>query len=834
MPCLRSFLCIAVLALLPFIAAGDAAPEPIGEINECPDFINATFSASPTAVPMGSTTTLSWNVTSPVPSCLASLSLTISNGVGRVSRQGSREINVQTSAASWILSASQRGLTWNLGAVTVTADNTSYTSQNTPWCSGEEIAQHEFVLNEQYAVDVLDPDGHYIGPWQGDAVNDNYERQYLPGREYIGYWVPVDGYKHTVCGTFKKHVFFSGFLNDEDDSCPHIMPRPAFDWAIDDAIALGVADPDSIKDCNGSRCMEFEATIDSSDNANPFFPRADGSVLIGGGLCAYGAWIGDDKHDGRPELHPTDARWWPEATAPGFFGLAQTRLFLMQDDSNRFDTRADYDPDMPAAYQPWSGAPRSAFIRYAFLLPEAVGQQQYLHVWNTNRQRHVTTAFMTRWADVTTSSQHTLKFDGQPRLTVVEQPPAADGNLAVSFDEDLTTRGAHDVCRRPGGLLQGYVLLRTRFGVDSDGGEGYQEILLRRTVSPTEPGMPPQPTAVAAAPSMQSAVSEGRVDARSVRLVKDGEGTRLTGDLLLTMAPAARLLDAAAGAARHPVAVSAPAQDTAGGDAATVRLAGIDLSGGTELQTRFADGRVLAKALPGIGVALTARSRHERVPATERQLQSAWDALLRETGARKTRRPEGFSYLGRWTLDALPRFSAKKNGRVSGEDTFQLADLLNRSAEHGETAPVLTLADAVQRVRWQDPASAHAPTGPLSHVATFGSAERIAARRVTVELDDVFGGSTVQTFALHSHGIGGLDERTALELVVALSGVAAARLAPPAPGDAPWLPAGSSVRGAFAQLLARSPADGLVTPEELKTLLRLARQLGRESGSRAH
>ncbi len=813
---LSTFLAACTFAVSSALTLSASAFEP--EPNDClNEDVTGTLVASPATVGMGVSTTLTWSVHVPGWCDGVTKSLFTDDDVpvgGPVSSSGSQVLSLNTNSRSWFLRAKRNGVTKFLAKVNVTSDTTGYTTASTPLCNSAQIARNDRVRNDQHSIDVIDPDGSFIGSSEGDG-------------ELWRNWEPVDQYKHALCGVQDRYSYFVGpwygYAGAEADSNKHIVPSAPFRHLIDDAVNQGFTDADAVLDCHGARCMEAEITPDEADDGNPWFPHASGpSVLDGKPLCVYGPWIADHGHGGKSEIHPSEAHWWPTVPTPAGL-LGESRVLLMHDDSNRFDDRVDdFTPDMPTNLKPWSAAPRTAHVRHAFLVPQSGGSEQFLHVWNPSRFRHVTTA----QADVTTGTRHTLRFNGTPRFTIVEQAGVLERNLSVAFDDNLSSSGLHDVCRRADGTLQGYALLRTQFSLNSNGGEGFQEILLRHSNSSTDGGVSLQVTrdGPLSVPQPKRPVVDSTADLATLRLVTDAKGTRLIGDLIVTLVPGAEFKEARDKLSRS-VEVSTQ-RDASHADKNLVRLRDLDLSSGSELQATFHSGEIVNGQLPGLGVAAELEARpHARI-ANASELDTAWNTLLASMGAKSVKRPAAFAQFDHWDVTATPQFAALKNGRVSSEDIYDVAGLLNRAALNGENAAVVTLSKAISAITWRDGGEdIEGQTADLAYPAPFSPSAIPSARRVTLTLRNVFGGSTKRNVTVHSHGLVGLDAQQQTMLLASLVGVDANELKAPDASDAnaQFAPLASE-RGMLSQLFVRSARDGVLTPDELAAQVRVARK----------
>jgi hypothetical protein len=328
----------------------------------------------------------------------------------------------------------------------------------------------------------------------------------------------------------------------------------------------------------------------------------------------------------------------------------------------------------------------------------------------------------------------------------------------------------------------------------------------------------PQPSVA----QSENPVLDGSVDQQTLRLVNDGRGARLLGDLLLTLAPGATI---AAAQDEHGSAVETRVEDDAKGR--RVRLRALDLSSGSVLTVTYASGQVVSGRLPGLTVDAEMSTGPEVGRATGADLDLAWNALLSSLGARTVARPAGFAYFARWSVAGAPHFAATKNGRASREDLNQVASALNRGVYlHGDEA-ALTLDRALTTVEWRDGAAVSTgPRSALVHTAAFTDAKRPAERTIGLTIRDAFGGTVERHVGISSHGLVSDDARAVKSLVTALAGVSASDVGAPDPQDldASYAPLASE-RSALNRLFVSSTRDGVVTPDELAVQVRLARQI---------
>ena len=811
---LAAMLSLYVSSLAAFVTPPDDPPpiDPPAEPENCLFGVYATLlSAAPTTLTLGQSTTLSWAVN--VPNNCSGLTLSLA-GQPIFGSSGTL-LRTPSANATYQMRAMRYGTVVDLASVSVNADSLAYTTAYTPVCTASQIANHDFVRNKQSGVDVVSPNAHFIGSSEADG--DLYRN-----------WAPIDQYKHTLCGTLHHYGFFVApwFMDgDEADSNMHIVPNAEFKNLIDDPIALGISPPGAVNKCGFIQCMEGEITPDDSEATNSFFPPYEGSTssLVGKTMCAYGPWIADHGHDRIPEIHPTEARWWSTTPTPALL-FREVHVNLAQDDSNRFDDRvSDFVPDMPSSLKPWSSAPMTAAIRYAFLVPQTGGTEEFLHVWPVIH-RNVSQVF----DDVSSSLQHTLTFNGLRRFTIVENTPGLEGNLGVGFDDNLSAAGAQDVCRRSNGYIQGYALLRSQYGLNNSGGEGYQQIRLRHSRSPTDS----LTTTQVADQAKAIAIPDGpralgsHVDGASLHLVTDARGTRLVGDIVVALPSSAAIVGAQDGAGNKVSMLVERNEKRVGAN--LVRLRDLDLSSSSQLSATFADGKSASGRLPGLGVAVELETKSKAANASDSDLDAAWKSVTQSLGAKSVVRPAEFSYLARWDVTATPQFAAIKDGEISREDEYEVAKLLNSGMENQHASFVLTLARAISSLQWVvDGEKSGARSSEFAYSTEFQKANYPRTRSITVNLRDVFGGRMQRNVSIYSHGLVGADLKQVRQVVAQMVGMDVATLKAPAasdPAEAHFAPSASD-RGLLSQLLAHSVRDGVVTPDELDAQLRVARRL---------
>jgi hypothetical protein len=202
---------------------------------------------------------------------------------------------------------------------------------------------------EQLSVDVRDPLGHEIG------------------LSRAGRFQPVDGKKHILVGEFDHfglfHLPFG--IGAERDLNIHIFPDKPFRFLLDHVADAPGFDKGQLQKRQRGQgfCVECEITP-GFDSLPPFFFTIPVvmSPLVGQKMGAYGPWVHDNGHGGRPEIHPCQFLWWQMETD------RFRRFFLFsQDGSDRFSRAEHFDG--PIAH-PWTKSPYRVDITVA-LRPKA-------------------------------------------------------------------------------------------------------------------------------------------------------------------------------------------------------------------------------------------------------------------------------------------------------------------------------------------------------------------------------------------------------------------------------------------------------------------------------
>lgn len=617
--------------------------------------------------------------------------------------------------------------------------NVVLTTATTPVCTADQNEEWTHIRSHSLGVAGRDPVGGKIGasPAHRSGVGQN--------------WYPLDGFKHTLCGTLHRFNFYDGW-GDEADWNNFIMPSPQFAFLLEDARAI--ASPGDIHDCAGDGdCMEAEVTPDEHFYDNPWFDKSTGSSpLEGNGLCTYGAWVREEAHGDRPEIHPSELLWWRERVDVGPFFL-----MLVQDDSNRFDRNENYtvSSSPPSWWRPWSKVPLTGEFRIAFQASLAENAPVYRISEPVPSRNVVLAGDFAQDAD--DGAEHAIVYNGRIAVVAREEHDARTG---VKFT---------DVCRNPANTrLQGYLAVTTQVGAGDRGSEGYHVIRVdrqtgdasvpRRRVTVTlvrvtrEVGMGPFAIRLTANGEQRRFPTTGTIS------LGEGASANLAGAYTTTLDPLATLTariqalnasgnatasgtfslknDAALASGERTVTVRqtlsvGPDRDITQLFSVTVRIDVEDATipvrprPGTLAVRALADRATLRRVTTGgqprlmIDVTTEGDTRGARAmqptialaptvtagrPRDARRDTSAWSGVARATGGVLRVLPEGaeLQAVSQWSLDVKPAYAPLRDGKVSREDDSAASEELNATLRAGTAARRNELFGAAQpfSVNW--------------------------------------------------------------------------------------------------------------------------------------
>ncbi len=345
---------------------------------------------------------------------------------------------------------------------------------NPPRSTQEDLNKWNRIVNKMRGIEGFDPVSNFINypPSEKRIVG-------IPGTGSNNNWIPLSYKKQVCCGKLENFKTYDGF-GDEMDWNFFVLPNDEFSFLITDALPYKketrlMSSSGWHKNKRGQYQLEAEITPDQSLYDNPFFPKKGSKkvgdpdvVLEGKEVCFYGPWVREWNHHYRPEIHPSEMIWW--RLNGGYY------MMLIQDDSNRFDSKDDFDLDglLPNNWKPWAEPPLTAQFKIAFEVnPSVSGLPYKMHISEVLKRFVVTKDDADASADADNGTSHTLVIDNKKLLTVNELQEN-DNDLGVKFVS---------ITKRADGTIQGYVQITTKVGgPDLGGDEGYHLIHLASTI----------------------------------------------------------------------------------------------------------------------------------------------------------------------------------------------------------------------------------------------------------------------------------------------------------------------------------------------------------------
>jgi hypothetical protein len=729
--------------------------------------------------------------------------------------------------------------------------NYSLTTSTCPVCTPEQIERWQFVVGNQSGIAGRDPVGWWISVFRASAPTAD--------------WFPQGVGKQTLCGTLADFGFYDGG-GDEADWNSYIYPSQPFRFILDDvARRYGVTDEWHRRtvligdQASKELVVEGEITPDEGFYENSWFNKSSASsALEGHELCTYGPWVSDSGHDMRPEIHPSELYWWRTESS--------ARLLTLQDDSNRFDRRGDFDLpsfDVPG-WRPWSKFPRTGEFSVAVSLvgpplfgPPPIGSPPRLEV---TTEKLIKPALLDT-TDADDGAEHGLDYNGQLLLKVVE----GDATPSSAVDDDI--RVDFNFCRAEKPLLPGfrdqlfgYVTLTTRVGDTDRGGpngEGVHLVKVRRVdTGPTEAVfletrpriLPLMVRRVGVAVHwVTSSVRRGLVNGRPA----------LVADALVTLVPTGKTRVGDRVISRLEVAgakgLSQPVLRRRG-SRAFARIA-LPLTTPASIRLVTKSGSQLKVVPPEVGLTVPVIAEHPRSalsPADPGAVAAAVGAPGRVVPTAQR--------ANAWRLTVSPQYAPRRNRTVSIDDESPIVEKLNdiilrhprrRRALFGAPRlsvhwsfeardaitgrPVKVLIDKPPRpdaiaVRGSD------RSGRSTIEVTFPDTGAVYIFAASAAVRDRFGDRATEREVLSNAILAGTERaelvsRT-LRIVAELAGIAPERLSaafpltnlPPAEPD-PFDATARRVRG-VGLLAYQAAADGRITLSELRRIREAAKALG--------
>jgi hypothetical protein len=167
-----------------------------------------------------------------------------------------------------------------------------------------------------------------------------------------GGWIPVTGYKQTLCGYLKMHSNFKE--NDDGDIDFFVIPDPVFrPLLFNSKRPTGHSYEHNAIGCEIA-FME-PGNIVANDGAI-YFQTGMREKMEFKGIGVYGAFVYDNSHGGNnPEIHPIEQMWHKEeisSTTTAFF------LYSMHDNQDRFGRKEYYYNSNECPGLPWLKNPQ--------------------------------------------------------------------------------------------------------------------------------------------------------------------------------------------------------------------------------------------------------------------------------------------------------------------------------------------------------------------------------------------------------------------------------------------------------------------------------------------
>lgn len=167
-----------------------------------------------------------------------------------------------------------------------------------------------------------------------------------------GPWVPITGYKQTLCGYLTMHKNFEE--NDDDHDIDfYIVPNEAFRFLL-----MESRRPSGHYYCHNAICceiafMEPGNTI-ITDGAT-YFQSGMRTKMEYKNIGVYGAFVYDDNHENSPEIHPIEQMWHKEEISAS---KTEFYLYSMHDNQDRFGKKEYYSNSNECPQLPWLKNPQ--------------------------------------------------------------------------------------------------------------------------------------------------------------------------------------------------------------------------------------------------------------------------------------------------------------------------------------------------------------------------------------------------------------------------------------------------------------------------------------------
>jgi hypothetical protein len=536
---------------------------------------------------------------------------------------------------------------------------------------------------------------------------------------------PLDGRKHTLCGTLHRFSTFDGPFSEMDWN-NFIIPSPSFMYLYTDALPFRGGEGLQCIDDNWStcgdteECVEVEVTPHQNFWENPWFRRSTGDSPLenadgnGQPVCTYGPWVRECLHGHKPEIHPSELLWWKEremtiSETVEFFWLMQ-----LHDASHRFDDEGNFDfgnpifSDPPEGWKPWAGAPRMNGFNVAFALNPSfervvfdLGQAADLNwpeFWSSKLVRTQDLALPGIPPDDTGRDRHRIRYNGQD-IVQARELQRSDGEIAIRFV---------GVCRDAADTrLQGYLSIITAVGFN-EGNEGYHVLFASKSTSRgdvfDEDGDVFERLKRLAKPLAVTLSTRALTDTLR-RTVSDGH-IQLVGDLLIDLksepgiaADARRVISVDVVSGR-PTGFRSRIEGAPAAVARGDRLS-VPLFGTETLEVVLESGEVLRTGLGSVALA----AMPAEIPVHHEPAPEAWPAFAAAADPKfvTPEPPLHPRHVPEWRVEAAPTYAAVKDGEPSLEDESPWVEEINSAVADGEARQMERLFGTTQpfQTEWQ-------------------------------------------------------------------------------------------------------------------------------------
>jgi hypothetical protein len=212
-------------------------------------------------------------------------------------------------------------------------------------------------------------DQHYLGvAGTGFIGKDEFIGFCEAEKSDGGPWLPLDGYKHTVCGKIplKQNRLTFSENSDDGDIDIYIYPNLGFEWLLTKSLRPSGSffEPNAI---GGEVAFKEPGNLPENDGAE-FFKILNSDIFINNDVCLYGPWVSDKGHKNQPEIHPVQQMWFTKLLSDH---TKEYHLYSMYDNSKRFNDPTDFKNCSSSG---WISIPLVNTFYISFTIPLTAGR----------------------------------------------------------------------------------------------------------------------------------------------------------------------------------------------------------------------------------------------------------------------------------------------------------------------------------------------------------------------------------------------------------------------------------------------------------------------------